>query len=102
LADADLLAKLKAGIEDEGEVLSLLSVTAIRQGDKNAWLEIVLDEGRNRHIRRVLEAHGIEVLRLIRVAIGSLKLGTLNKGAWRHLALYEIDKLNVKTRTEDR
>jgi 23S rRNA pseudouridine2605 synthase len=102
LVDTDLLAKLKAGIEDEGEVLMLLSVTAIRQGDKNAWLEIVLDEGRNRHIRRVLEAHGIEVLRLIRVAIGGLKLGALNKGAWRHLAPHEVAKLNAKAKAEDR
>ena len=77
----------------EGEKLSLRSVTVLRQGDKNTWLEIVLDEGRNRHIRRVVEAHDIEVLRLVRVAISKLKLGTLAKGAWRHLSASEVAAL---------
>ena len=47
----------------------------------NAWLEIVLDEGRNRQIRRLLAAFDIGVLRLVRVAIGGLALGELPKGS---------------------
>jgi 23S rRNA pseudouridine2605 synthase len=46
---------------------------------------MILDEGKNRQIRRMLGVHGIEVLRLVRVAIGPLQLGDLTKGAFRTL-----------------
>jgi 23S rRNA pseudouridine2605 synthase len=59
--------------------------TVVRTGKKNCWLEIVLDEGKNRHIRRLLAARGIEVLRLVRIAIGPLRLGDLEKGKVREL-----------------
>jgi 23S rRNA pseudouridine2605 synthase len=65
----------------------------VRGGEKNAWLEIVLDEGRNRQIRRLLEAFDVRVLRLVRVAIGPLLLGELAKGRWRMLTREEIDSL---------
>lgn len=83
--DAPLLDTLRRGIDDAGERLAAKSVQVRRHGEKNAWLEIVLDEGRNRHIRRLLAAHGIAVRRLVRVAIGGLPLGDLAKGAWRRL-----------------
>ena len=56
-------------------------------------LEIVLDEGRNRQIRRLLAARDIAVLRLVRVAIGSLQLGQLAKGQWRELDVAEREAL---------
>ena len=62
-------------------------------GERNAWLEIVLDEGRNRQIRRLLAAFDIEVLRLVRVAIGGLVLGDLAKGRWRWLSEGEVAAL---------
>lgn len=88
-ADAQLLKRLVAGISGEDGRLAAKSAQLIRGGEKNVWLEIVLDEGRNRHIRRLLEAHDIGVLRLIRIAIGSLQLGTLAKGQWRWLEKHE-------------
>lgn len=87
--DAALLAQLVAGINHDGERLAAKSVQLLRSGERNAWLEIVLDEGRNRHIRRLLETHDIGVLRLIRIAIGPLQLGTLAKGQWRWLEAHE-------------
>ncbi len=61
------------------------SARLIRHGGTNSWLEITLDEGKNRQIRRLLETVGVEVLRLIRVSVGPLQLGDLTKGATRHL-----------------
>jgi len=69
----------------EGDVLSATRCRLLRSGEKNCWLEITLDEGKNRQIRRMMETLGVEVVRLVRVAIGPLELGTLAKGAYRHL-----------------
>ena len=86
LADAALLQRMVTGIAaNEGEVLAANSARLIRQGTRNSWLEVVLDEGKNRHIRRLLETLGVKVLRLVRVAIGPLGLGNLAKGRYRHL-----------------
>lgn len=95
LPDDALLHRLHAGVLDEGERLSAKRATVLRSGEKNAWLEIVLDEGRNRQIRRLLAAHGIRVLRLVRVAIGRLALGDLPKGQWRHLDDVEVAALTA-------
>lgn len=94
LPAAELLPQLRAGVREGGELLAAKSVQLLRSGEKNAWLEIVLDEGRNRHIRRLLAAHGIGVLRLVRVAIGPLALGELAKGKWRRLTAAEISALD--------
>lgn len=91
--DSDLLQRLRAGIDDAGERLTVKAVRELRRGTKNAWLEIVLDEGRNRQIRRLLAAFDIGVLRLVRVSIGSLPLGDLAAGKWRALTKAEVDAL---------
>jgi 23S rRNA pseudouridine2605 synthase len=85
-----LMDALVRGIEDGDAILSARSARELRRGEKNAWLEIVLDEGRNRQIRRLLAAHGIGVLRLVRIAIGPLALGTLEKGRYRPLNALEV------------
>ena len=85
------LNTLRAGVVDADEQLNVLSVTLLRAGQKNCWLEITLDEGKNRHIRRMLAAIGFEALRLIRVRIGNLELGLLAKGAWRELLPHELE-----------
>jgi 23S rRNA pseudouridine2605 synthase len=69
----------------DGEVLRAKQARRLRAGGKNCWLEIVLDEGKNRQIRRMIEAMGVEVLRLVRVAIGPLQLGDLANGEHRPL-----------------
>lgn len=95
VADEGLLTALARGLRTEaGDLLRLQRVHMLRQGEKNCWLEIVLDEGKNRHIRRMLEAFGIEVLRLVRVAIGPLRLGELPKGKRRSLTIEEKQSLD--------
>jgi 23S rRNA pseudouridine2605 synthase len=93
IPDAALLAHLSAGVAVEGEHLRAKSVRRLRHGQKNAWLEIVLEEGRNRQIRRLLAEFDIGVLRLIRTAIGGLALGELPKGKWRNLSAEEAAAL---------
>jgi 23S rRNA pseudouridine2605 synthase len=92
IPDASLLARLVKGIEVEGECLRATSATLLRTGGKNSWLELVLHEGRNRQIRRLLAEFDIGVLRLVRVAIGTLPLGTLPKGQWRALTADEVER----------
>lgn len=82
---ADILRRLESGIDLDGEVLRVKSAALLRAGEKHAWLQVVLEEGRNRQIRRLLSACDIVVLRLLRVAIGTLALGELPKGQWRML-----------------
>ncbi|WP_292213718.1 pseudouridine synthase [Mesorhizobium sp.] len=88
--DETTLDRLRAGVTVDGETLAANAIELLRSGGRTAWLEIVLDEGKNRHIRRLLAAHGIEVKRLIRIAIGSLPLGNLAKGTARHLTAQEL------------
>ena len=95
IPDARLLAALAAGVDDAGERLRAKTASLLRAGGRNAWLEIVLDAGRNRQIRRLLAAFDIGVLRLVRVAIGNLALGDLAKGAWRPLTPAEVEELSA-------
>lgn len=97
VADEALLQSLECGVQSDGEMLRAKRASVLRHGERNSWLEIVLDEGKNRQIRRMLEGLGVEVLRLVRVAIGPLQLGTLAKGASR--ALTSAEKLSLDTAT---
>jgi len=85
-ANSDEKSAEKSG---EGETLRASQVRLLRAGQKNCWLEIILTEGKNRQIRRMLNAFGIDVLRLMRVAIGPLQLGKLAKGDYRPLTADE-------------
>jgi 23S rRNA pseudouridine2605 synthase len=94
VADEELLNRLRRGVSvGDGERLGAKSVRILRSGGKTSWLEIVLDDGKNRQIRRMLEANGVAVLRLVRVAIGVVELGTLAKGEQRVLTLEERESL---------
>lgn len=94
IPDGAMLAAMVAGVHVDGERLRAKSARLLRAGTRNAWLEVVLDEGRNRQIRRLCDASGLTVVRLIRVAIGDLALGDLAKGSWRELTAAEIDRLS--------
>jgi len=94
VVDEQLTQSLTRGVRDESELLRARKARVLRSGEKNCWLEIVLDEGKNRQIRRMLAAFDIEVLRLIRVAIGPLQLGDLAKGQVRALTQKEKQALD--------
>lgn len=95
--DDGQLARMIAGIEEGGETLSAARAVHLRSGDKNTWIQVELEEGRNRQIRRMLDALGFEVLRLLRVSIGTIALGDLPKGATRALTADEIAYLRQRT-----
>jgi 23S rRNA pseudouridine2605 synthase len=85
-----LAAEMVRGARTEdGDFLRARRTRLLRSGKKNCWLEITLDEGKNRQIRWMLAALGIDVLRLVRVAVGPLALGNLAKGTYRALSAEE-------------
>lgn len=90
VADEELIRRITSGIRTtEDDFLRVKRAVIVRVGKKTSWLEIVLDEGKNRQIRRLLAAARIEVLRLIRIAIGPLQLGELPKGKVREVTQQE-------------
>lgn len=97
VAGRDLLVRIVRGCTlptnsaqtNTSELLRAKNVRLLRHGEKNSWLEITLEEGRNRQIRRLLEALDVQVLRLLRVSTGPLELGDLKKGSTRHLTAEE-------------
>lgn len=93
IPDEEVLKKLSAGIMLEGKKTMPASFQLIRSGEKNGWIEVQLTEGRNRQIRKMLESENIDVLRLIRVQLGIVTLGDLQKGEWRELSQAEIKAL---------
>jgi len=95
MADETLLGTLCSGVRmNDDDFLRVKQARVLRHGQRNSWLEIVLDAGKNRHIRRMLEHLNVEVLRLVRVAIGPLALGDLPKGQTRKLTSEEKQALD--------
>ncbi len=95
VAGESLLTALMNGVRpQDGELLGAKRAARIRTGEKNSWIEIVLDEGKNRQIRRMLETFDVNVLRLVRVAIGPVELGQLQKGKARELTADEKQQMD--------
>ena len=88
-----MIDAFSTGIEIDGRMTAPAEARIITKEENRVVLEIVLYEGRNREIRKMCESLGLEVARLKRTAIGSLKLGMLPQGQWRDLTEQEIDKL---------
>ncbi|WP_409517164.1 pseudouridine synthase [Ensifer sp.] len=95
--DDDKLRAMVDGVEEGGEHLRAARAEHLRGGEKNSWIEVELQEGRNRQIRRMLDVLGFEVLRLVRVSIGDVALGALAKGATRPLTTDEVRYLRQRT-----
>lgn len=94
LVGDETIARLNAGVEmKRGDWAKPASVRRVRDRGKCSWLEIVLAEGKNREVRRMIEAVGFKVLRLIRTGIGALTLANLEVGKWRGLKPAEVTAL---------
>jgi 23S rRNA pseudouridine2605 synthase len=89
------LQKLRQGVCLEEGLTAPAKVVKIRESDKNCWLQITIHEGKKRQVRRMLEKIGHPVLRLKRIAIGNLKLGSLKPGQFRYLTSDDFKKLGV-------
>jgi len=90
LRNVELANALVKGVRvSSGELLAVKDARILRQGNRNTWFEIALHEGKNRHLSRMFEQLEIEVLRLVRVAIGPLELRDLPKGSSRALTAEE-------------
>ncbi|MFQ5340610.1 MAG: pseudouridine synthase [Anaerolineae bacterium] len=87
------LERLRAGVHLEDGLTAPALVDVLRRAGENTWLRMVLHEGRKRQIRRMADAVGHPVRRLIRVGIGPIRLGDLAPGRWRRLSRREVDQL---------
>ena len=91
----DQITALTTGIIIDDRKTAPASVRVVSKEENRVVLEIILYEGRNRQIRKMCEALGLEVARLKRTAIGSIKLGMLKQGDWRNLHEDEVRKLMI-------
>lgn len=90
LLQKESVAMMKKGIRVEGELYQADEVRLVKRSPANAWYSIVINEGKNRMIRKMGDALGHPVLKLRRVRIGKLRLGDLNPGEYRHVEKNEI------------
>ena len=93
----DMLVKFATGMEIDGRMTAPADAHILEKQENRVVLEVVLYEGRNRQIRKMCEALGLEVARLKRTSIGSIKLGMLPQGKWRNLSEDEVHKLMVSS-----
>ena len=91
--DPEKLEALKEPIELDGYTIKKPKVRPVRMEPTRAILDVTIHEGRNRQVRRMCQAAGLEVARLKRIAEGALKLGELKPGQWRELEPKEIELL---------
>jgi 23S rRNA pseudouridine2605 synthase len=89
----EVLRQLRTGVVLDGRPTAPAHFEKLEAHPDGIWIRVVLHEGRNRQIRRMLESVGLEVVRLVRVRVGSLWLGDLAPGAWRRLSVAEVAAL---------
>ena len=94
LLSGEIIARLAAGVEmKRGDRAQPVSVRRTEDRGKYTWLEVVLTEGKNREVRRMIEAVGFKVLKLVRIRIGALTLAGMEVGKWRALTSIELAAL---------
>jgi 23S rRNA pseudouridine2605 synthase len=95
--ERSMLRRLRTGVELDGRPTALAEVQVAEEGPEGAWLRFVIREGRNRQIRRMCAAVGLDVLRLVRTRLGALSLGQLPAGRYRELTPDELTALSDST-----
>jgi pseudouridine synthase len=90
----EALDRLRHGVELSDGPTRPAEVKRVRDSGKYSHIEIRIGEGRNRQVRRMVEAIGSKVLKLVRVAVGPLHIGTMKIGTWRTLEAREIEALS--------
>ncbi|HAS78426.1 MAG TPA: pseudouridine synthase, partial [Ruminococcus sp.] len=95
------LVRLSEGIEIDGKKTLPAVVNVLDKTPGRVVMTITIKEGRNRQIRRMCEAVGLEVARLRRISIGPLKLGMLKPGAYRELTAEELRAIRNAIGKED-
>ena len=98
LLSEEQIERLRRGIELSDGPTRTAEVRRLRDSAKHTFIEIVLTEGRNRQVRRMIEAAGSRVLKLVRTAIGPLRIADLAIGKWRWLTEEEIAALGGRMR----
>jgi pseudouridine synthase len=91
----EALGRLLGGIVSDGDRLVATAVSVLRRTQENTWVMVRVDQGRYRQVRRMCEAIGHPVLKLVRVALGPLALGPLPRGQWRPLLPAELRALEA-------
>lgn len=94
IIEEDGMERLRSGVRLEDGLTAPAKAKRIRKSENNSWVEITIYEGRKRQVRRMLEKVGHPVIKLRRIAIGSLKLGDLRPGEMRRLTQEEIKKIS--------
>ena len=102
LLTEDQLEALRRGVELEDGPTRAAVVRRIRDSEKYTHFEITVTEGRNRQIRRMVEAVGSKVLKLVRTRIGEVAIGGLQTGKWRELTPAEVRGLRAGVRAKRR
>jgi pseudouridine synthase len=90
LLSEDDLARLRNGVELADGPTRPALVTRLRESARHSFIEMTISEGRNRQVRRMVEAVGSRVLKLVRTSIGPVRIGDLEIGKWRHLTKEEV------------
>jgi 23S rRNA pseudouridine2605 synthase len=99
--DRDQLEAWKRGVVlEDGYKTAPVNVRFETAQGKGAWVRVIMGEGRKRQIRETCQQLGLPVVRIIRLRIGDLRIGTLKAGQWRHLVTDEVDSLKGRRSTE--
>jgi 23S rRNA pseudouridine2605 synthase len=95
------LNEIRNGLEIDNELLKVQSIDKIKNNKHNTY-QIILKEGRYRHIRRILKTLHIPIIKLKRTHIGPISIDNMRKGEWRYLTKEEIGLLYKITKSEER